>query len=577
MNRISKIPRFRLAFALWVMVLQLPAVLCGFEICDMGFYMTFYDNFFSAPQSVEYNFMYWLSGLFGASIASLTDSSLLAMRIFGMMVNTASFLLVDWMMSYDYSENKSGTLQKTRKWRWPVVAGASIACIALWKSPVTFYYDTLTIFLAILSFAMIFVAMRKKESIIVFAGICAALNTFARFPNVLEIGFVLIFPICALCGQGSQRIRSRISMFFTGWLSGILIGIALMFCMGHLEIYLANLKDLFAIAATQSDEASHGLGSLIMAQINAYRLILKPTLIFLFLYFLWILLSTITRFYIKLEAAVILLLSAAYMILKFDLLTYLFGGVYALLIVNILFARPYLRMLSWAALLMLVIIPLGSDGGIYNLGGYALFMSAPVAMGAARVKPEFKIFKRTPCRAAYIPLLSLAVMASGILSLFREGVYFDSTPLREMTRSVESNRTSGVFTSATRGGQVDDMLSLIKRHVSSGDTMMVYGSAPALNWLTVTRPAFGNSWPEQFSADMLLHKLNSATPPKYVAIIKFDPIRSEWGEPSSEYVMGTSGANIYHTQLKQQIVRKFIKEKGYTLIDENQRIALFSL
>ena len=46
----------------WVLLLvaaivQLPPLLCGFELCDSGFYMTFYDNIFTHPEAVEYNFM----------------------------------------------------------------------------------------------------------------------------------------------------------------------------------------------------------------------------------------------------------------------------------------------------------------------------------------------------------------------------------------------------------------------------------------------------------------------------------------------------------------------------------------
>lgn len=69
MNRMMwKMPRavFLLALALICVVLQVPLVFWGAELCDAGFYLTFYQNFFDAPESVSYNFMYWLSGLIGA-------------------------------------------------------------------------------------------------------------------------------------------------------------------------------------------------------------------------------------------------------------------------------------------------------------------------------------------------------------------------------------------------------------------------------------------------------------------------------------------------------------------------------
>ena len=53
--------------ALW----QLVIAAFGVDLCDTGYYLTFFDNIFKAPDSVEYNFMYYLSGVAGGVLNAL--------------------------------------------------------------------------------------------------------------------------------------------------------------------------------------------------------------------------------------------------------------------------------------------------------------------------------------------------------------------------------------------------------------------------------------------------------------------------------------------------------------------------
>ena len=54
----------------------------GLDVCDSGFYMTFYARIFDAPGTVEYNFMYYLSGLVGGTLLHFFPGmGLLGMRL----------------------------------------------------------------------------------------------------------------------------------------------------------------------------------------------------------------------------------------------------------------------------------------------------------------------------------------------------------------------------------------------------------------------------------------------------------------------------------------------------------------
>ena len=77
---------------------QLLGVFYGLDLCDAGFYLTFYDNFFTAPETVEYNFMYYLNGLIGGVLQWLFPSmGMLGMRLAGVAFNTLTAVVV-WRM-----------------------------------------------------------------------------------------------------------------------------------------------------------------------------------------------------------------------------------------------------------------------------------------------------------------------------------------------------------------------------------------------------------------------------------------------------------------------------------------------
>ena len=73
--------------ALLLAVWQLPGVLFGLDLCDAGFYLTFYDNIFTRPATVSYNFMYYLSGLLGGLLQMLFPAmGVVGMRLAGLAV-----------------------------------------------------------------------------------------------------------------------------------------------------------------------------------------------------------------------------------------------------------------------------------------------------------------------------------------------------------------------------------------------------------------------------------------------------------------------------------------------------------
>ena len=75
---------------------QLLIALFGVDLCDSGYYLTFFDNIFKAPASVEYNFMYYLSGVAGGVLNALLPEGgkWIAMRVAGVLCNSGAMAIL---------------------------------------------------------------------------------------------------------------------------------------------------------------------------------------------------------------------------------------------------------------------------------------------------------------------------------------------------------------------------------------------------------------------------------------------------------------------------------------------------
>ena len=553
-------------------VMQFPAIFCGFELCDSGFYMTFYDNIFTNPEDVGYNFMYYLSGVAGGAVSSLTGGSILAMRVFGALCNLLCICCL-WRM-----------LRGERGFT-PLLLTVILVTAGAWGTPLTFYNDIMTVTLALISLMLLTSGLslengdmpekdrdktaRKTYMLLLLSGAVAGLNTLTRMPNVLEILFVAIIPLCA--SRGRTRLTA---LWLAGWLSGLGAGLLGAALAGHLPILTATIRDLTATATTPGAESSHGLSSLIHAQISSWATIVRMTLKLIGLAVIYgIAARAAGKYYAKYPCvmpavrrgvAAVLCIIAAWMLARADIMTALTA--ISLLGCGRAFSDTRLRTAAVAALLMILILPLGSDNGIYNAGTIILWYALAVSLTLSCRRHG------TVAAAAITAILA----ASCVAGLVRGGTYFDDTPLSGMKGRIESPSARGIMTSPARARRVNTMLGQLRKHVSPGDTLLVYGSAPMINHLTATIPAIGCSWPELLSPAMLSEKLETHTPPPYIMMMKFKTLGAEWGEPSPEFIRGEGMAdNRFHTPRKSEVITRYIEKKGYLPVIESEDFTLF--
>ena len=508
-------------------------VVFGFDVCDNGQYMTMYTNMFTAPDTVGYHFMYYLSGIVGGVVLwELPSTGLLGMRLFGLLCLVACMFAV-WRILKPHISPTA------------IVLGNMLTMVAFVALPVTFCYDILSIMLYLLAIEQLL----KRQALPVLLGGCLlGINAFSRTPNVLGFVFALTPLLVAWCGgEPIKRGARRAMCAALGVLVGVGAVLLMMWALGHLHIFFDNLATLRHIASDGSGESSHNMSSLIMQQISFYAIEFST----------WMKLASIICIYTILRHRItsplvrVVMLGCAlgvsvWMMWRMQLLQ----PIWALCAIGCLTAiynrRDGVRALGVIALLLMLIFPMGSDSA-FNSGSIIVMLATPIAIAVCIRHTQMF---RTGYFIVALALVCVAKMASA-------GSYFDGGALWKKTAAINSPHATGIFTTPERAAIINEVLDGIKPWVHPGDTMLVYGSMPMLNYLTDTRPAMDCSWPELLSSALLTQRLNNTKTLPVVLRQKFvsigtdftaptDSMLHTYGEAQSAFCIDTKIAALNH-------------------------------
>lgn len=521
-------------------MVSLPALFCGIELCDSGFYLTFYENIFSDPASVEYNFMYWLTGVVGGAFMHLTGGGILSMRLLGLFTLLAAVTVI-WQAYRAVAD------------RW--MTAAATVCVAIWYCclPLTFSNDLLT--LLMLTCGSILTARgvaRGRWKPILVGAVILGLNTWTRIPNILEIGIGVVTLF------SSHRRMTMVATFIVGWVSGLAAGYALMALLGQTAVFEDNIRTLLTLSGDAG--SSHGLMSLVMAQVGYYSQLAVVT-VKTGVLLGWMIL--VCRMVANRTVRLLLALPAAgyftYMCINVN--PVLVAGALSLPGVMALSFRSDNRLLcqyARVALAGMIIFPLGSDGAGINIGSILYLAALPLSL--------MWLWRRFASVKAAFPVALGISGAVGAGMICVGGLYFDHEPLADMTAAVNSEKCRGILVSGQRAEVINSILRSLDGIVSPGDVMLAYGSVPMLNYLTSTHPYGGLSWPELVPADDLSTRLERGGSVLPVIVVqRFATIDDEWTAPDSgSWLERTDGDGAFVNAAKGAVIRRFINDRGYT-------------
>ena len=480
----------------------------GFEILDSGYHLTAYDNIFDAPDSVSANFCYYLTNVLGGVFMNFFPGiGIVGFRIIGALFIDSAILLIFLCLRKEI----------------PVVhllVGSVLVVMSYIQIPYSFNNGICSCFFYVCALLSLYKGLTNKKMTHVFmSGFFVGINIFSRIPNVLAVGLVLITLFHSYIENRKLRCDKKSSFFF---LLGVMTGIGLMFfliiSLGHQQIFVGELVGLFQ-QGTSPDEG-YFVGNLIWTLIFFYL----EAVIYLSLFFAVLFADrNIENQWLK----ILFVGSASFVIFYHVYLNAGYESLWAICSAGCGFYLirtrvKNLALLSTLAIFMLLVEIMGSGGG-NNHGCLPALLAAPVASNAL-INRKNLVFVAVVCLAL-------------LMKVFKQGTFFDFGPLYQKNCSINVEECSLIKTTAERAEVMNATLPTLKRYVQPGDTLLVYDSAPMLNYLTHSRPAGGVCWPGVCSISKPFESAPKILITKFVDLA--DPTPWTRGIPTGNMIIDT--------------------------------------
>lgn len=573
-------------FIFSITIFQLLFIFQGLDFTDQGTYATLYQQIFSAPESVQTFFIYWLTAIIGGGwIKLFPDLGLLGIRLAGVLTTTALVIIV-------YGELKKYLSINNLRY------GICIAILLIYhQSPPDLNYNNLsTLFWAIGSL-LIFSGLKKENLFYLFiGGFVFGLNVFTRIPNILGgVILVAVFYYGWLVNKSIKSQFKEAGVILLGFLIAISIVILIMSLVGHLDLFLGSLSQTQDWAGSQEDP--HNLFRMIMKMITqifnaisyaGFFMTVSVVYIFGFQFITnknkkYASHETYFNFIFLLIVMIIMLLLAVKGI--FDGLIPVLFVVGVALLTNIFIIlnsgyKPEMRLLSFLGVVMLIILPCGSAWGFFHLGKYALLISLPIGIEFLsefrNVKISYSFFKDVSEKNIIIDnqmkifsrLFIYICMITGVYLILTGSPYFDHGDRERMHYTIHHNKLRGILTTKERAKVVQELLIASSYYVKPGDYVFAYADIPMYHYLTDTKSYLRNPWPGLYTSEMFGVELkNSLQRTEYLPVVvlqKVNTVNTDWPGIGSK-----SLSNEMLNEKRAGLFNDFIKRYNYKVVWEN--------
>lgn len=557
-----------------IILIQILLAFQGFDMVDDGFVLTFYQQIFNHPETVEYNFMYWFSGIVGGLWYQLyPEGGVFWFRMLSVIVNTSTFIL-----SYQL-------LKKYVPKTYLLLA----LVMVLFENNYgfsTFYHNHLTALLCLLTVFTLLKAIEKKSvALYLLTGIIIIVNAFTRLPNLVLLGLLLVIPFFFLLSKKpfvSKSIRP-VGLVVLGCLLGLLSVYGILMATGQFQVMKSMFVMLFDLGNT--DGSAHNIGHILKAQIDNYRQIART---FVELSIIMGLAVLLKRFLPKHKAITLILgvFFVALLILWYEKEG--IGSVYTLGYIGSVWVilsnkkAIHLRLIALCSFLILFTLTLGTGGGIKNAGYMAIWFGLPLFF---LVLPEIfgciqsilnKIFSTEKFKVSK-PVFSLLwcfIIAFLLLKTYHisNEAYFDEGSRLEKTYAINNKFAKGVYTKQRRAEIVNDLLAGLSNYVQPNDYLFSYDHIPMIHFLTETRPYPYNSWVGIYDENSFRKKIAKAEQEISVLPIvvqqKFNTIH-RFAEPDPNYMDASSANTILHAAASVSTMNSFLERHNYQIVWSN--------
>jgi len=580
------------SFFLFLFLFQLLFIFQGLDVGDEGFHSTFYQQIFNDPQSVEYNFMFYMSGIIGGAWLKLFPVyGLLGLRLGGVIV-TMLTIVVTYNLLKNYI--REGYLK----------LGLLLLILLNGSTVKDLSYNNISALFFVTAIWFLFEGIKQDRGIKFFiSGIFLSLAAFSRLSNVAGLSLVIVIVYSGLFvfRKTIQCQTKQVAFLISGFLVSVAAILSIMKGLGHYDVFMNSLKLLKSIAS--SKESTHGLSKIVKTLVRDYSTAIfkraLPLGLIVFLcaavanYFKRSPMATRAFQYFYAGAFILLLSGLVYSKGTVPVWTFfvlLFAALSLIATFSIVLKRNDndLRVISLAGTFMTVSLVAGSDYGIPASGSFALWIGIPIAVDFflriffISVKGSFA--SRNHSDTKELPrVINLSVSDKQLNGIWKWGIYsciilllvhtvlytYNDHPNRlKMTYSVNNTFLKGVRTTRERAKVLDELLAESSKYIKPNDYVIAYEDIPLFYTLTNTRPYIKNSWPRLYDRSTLEMELNEALKEKQ--ILPFIVYQKLQTLPSPYWPdLGQDNSSFELDKPKNAPIKKFLEKNHYQLVWEN--------
>ena len=544
-----------------LLIYQILVIFQGVDLLDEGFHVSFYQQFFRDPQSVQYNFFYWLSGLLGGLVyESFPGLGLWGIRLAGAVVSTAT-IMIAYNLLKDHINNN--------------ILKVSFIVLVLYinTEPRDLNYNNLTSFFYFAACYFLYRGLTNSRNLFIFIGAALlSLNIFTRFPNLLGLSLGLVIFYHGYINSVPVKIQlKRFAIFSIGAILMLAAVIAIMKKMGHFEYYTNSIKYLFSMSSSTNKkdglDGGYGFFKLLYFPIKQYCISIGSVLmIFSFIF--------ISKYFVdpqkysgKFLKSIIQLLPLAFILsiaglivtdkIKLPLLLYFLIGLclFFALLIFIFSAKKEIQLLSVMGVFIILVFPFGSAPGIISIGLYSMWLSFPIAIDyLLSIKTINADFKFQTTEALTQPKISITatqmrritngglfvIILLCIYHIFYYPYFYDYHRRTEMVHGIDNKNMKYIYTSKARADDLNELLRNSSVYMKKDDFVLAFDAIPMFHFMTETKPFLKNPSPSFYSTDLFINEMNSAIENKSLPVVVRQKVKtvhegSRWPE---EVVIG---------------------------------------
>ena len=546
----------------------------GFDVCDEGWYLSFYQQIFDNPETVEYNFVFWLTGIVGGTWYKIfPNGGIVSFRILALLINLGTLII-------SYKVLKSFIKKEI------VLLGLVMIFFINDFALLAFYYNHLSSLLAVIVIWLLSSGLSKKNwLLIIFAGFITAANVFARLPNITLFSFILVFPAQYLLDNHDKSLKNclkSIMHYAIGAMLGFAVCYFVLLAFGHLEIFKNAVQGIIDKGGEQ--DSNHNIFRLLKVYKSEYAGILLTALKLAIIFAVYGSINNYInkRTVLKYGLQVATLIAFSYLIYTQNInVMYAFGLFGTLATILTKTVDIQIRLLALLSLLFMVFLPFGSDGGIHNAGYVSLWFSLPFffwyILNINDVEFRLKSFNSLSNISINHNVIK-QVIAVFILAFFSTKIYkmsntsyFDYGSRLNKFHTINSN-LANTYTTHKRAIIINDLLVELQDFVQEDDYLLAYDKIPMINYLTRTKPYMGNSWVWVYDSYTFERKLMQAESEidslPLVVLQKFETIGG-FSEPIKDYMDETKEENYLYKRGRVKAMNAFLKRNHYVVVWSN--------